>query len=604
MTNHDELYKEEELHVLKELSSSLKARSEQDEGIKQMLSLVQTIKGADGTDGVGIASIETKQSDEAVTFEVKMTNGSTQSFEVNVVKGKDGQDGASIPGKDGEDGKSATVKLGNVTYGDTPSIKNVGDEHNAILDIVLAKAIKPKPGKDGRDGVGFTWRGNWVAGVQYSKNDVVASEGSSYVALTNTRGQRPSTAAWGLVAQRGSDGANGISRGGSSNQSGGGGGGAVSSVAGRMGDVVLTKNDVQLSNVDNTADVDKPVSSAQATAISSAVSTKANDSSVVHVTGNEAIAGIKTFSDTPMFNTGIDLTAITAPAYQAGLMYFDSTEDAFTVYSNDANVSLNLGQEQYIRVMNSTASSIANGIPVYLSGATSGTVNITPAINTTLVGSQTIGLTTETIAAGAMGYVTVQGKVRNINTAAFTAGAAVYVGATAGALTSTIPANPAFIARVGIVLVSSATVGVILVSIEPPALFTAQGASVDIGLVLSNAGLRSAGTAYPLSTSGPVSAVGSVRFGVATVTAAITLTTSSVMNQMASAATVNYNITLPATTTAGYEFMIKKTDATAFTITVLGTIDGVTNYVLSTQYKYVRIISTAVSGVWSVVGNN
>lgn len=49
--------------------------------------------------------------------------------------------------------------------------------------------------------------------------------------------------------------------------SGGSGGSDVSSVAGRTGDVVLTKADVGLSSVDDTADTAKPVSSAQATAI-------------------------------------------------------------------------------------------------------------------------------------------------------------------------------------------------------------------------------------------------------------------------------------------------------------------------------------------------
>ena len=41
----------------------------------------------------------------------------------------------------------------------------------------------------------------------------------------------------------------------------------VSSVAGKTGIVTLDKSDVQLGNVDNTADMDKPVSTAQATAI-------------------------------------------------------------------------------------------------------------------------------------------------------------------------------------------------------------------------------------------------------------------------------------------------------------------------------------------------
>lgn len=49
-----------------------------------------------------------------------------------------------------------------------------------------------------------------------------------------------------------------------SNKGGGGsGGGAVTSVNNKTGDVILTKNDIGLTNVDNTADADKNVNSAQ-----------------------------------------------------------------------------------------------------------------------------------------------------------------------------------------------------------------------------------------------------------------------------------------------------------------------------------------------------
>lgn len=51
------------------------------------------------------------------------------------------------------------------------------------------------------------------------------------------------------------------------NGGGGGGGGAVSSVAGRIGAVTLTKSDVGLANAENTSDANKPVSTAQATAL-------------------------------------------------------------------------------------------------------------------------------------------------------------------------------------------------------------------------------------------------------------------------------------------------------------------------------------------------
>jgi hypothetical protein len=51
---------------------------------------------------------------------------------------------------------------------------------------------------------------------------------------------------------------------------GGGGGGGVTSVNGETGVVVLDKGDIGLSNVDNTSDANKPVSTAQSAAIAAA----------------------------------------------------------------------------------------------------------------------------------------------------------------------------------------------------------------------------------------------------------------------------------------------------------------------------------------------
>jgi hypothetical protein len=53
----------------------------------------------------------------------------------------------------------------------------------------------------------------------------------------------------------------------------------------------VTKAQVGLGNADNTADLDKPIS----TATAAALATKANDSAVVHRTGDETISGNKTF---------------------------------------------------------------------------------------------------------------------------------------------------------------------------------------------------------------------------------------------------------------------------------------------------------------------
>jgi hypothetical protein len=61
----------------------------------------------------------------------------------------------------------------------------------------------------------------------------------------------------------------------------------------------LVKADVGLANADNTSDLNKPVSTAQ----SAALALKASDANVVHLTGNENIAGIKTFADKVGFGT-------------------------------------------------------------------------------------------------------------------------------------------------------------------------------------------------------------------------------------------------------------------------------------------------------------
>ena len=78
-----------------------------------------------------------------------------------------------------------------------------------------------------------------------------------------------------------------------------GGGGAVSSVAGRTGAVILTKTDVGLGNIDNTTDASKPISTATQTALTA----KATDTAVVHNSGTETVAGVKTFSSSPIVPT-------------------------------------------------------------------------------------------------------------------------------------------------------------------------------------------------------------------------------------------------------------------------------------------------------------
>lgn len=140
-------------------------------------------------------------------------------------------------------------------------------------------------------------------------------------------------------------------------------------------------------------------------------------------------------------------------------------------------------------------------------------------------------------------------------------------------------------------------------------------ATVDLGTALSSMGLRAAGTAYPLTTSGTVTLSGALNVtgtittsrarvvSSAALTGAVTLATTSAEFQTADATSAAFTITLPSTSTPGYTFTIKKVDSSANAVTIAGTIDGVSaGYTLAAQNETVTLMSTSVSGTWRVAG--
>lgn len=134
-----------------------------------------------------------------------------------------------------------------------------------------------------------------------------------------------------------------------------------------------------------------------------------------------------------------------------------------------------------------------------------------------------------------------------------------------------------------------------------------QTAGTDLGVVLSNKGLRAAGTAYAITTSGATALSGTVVLGdhgfrspVGLKTTTTTLTSGNGMNNSCDATSGAFTITLPAASASnGQTFWFKKIDssANAITITRAGsdTIDGATTYVLSTQYQWVQLINDGTS---------
>lgn len=187
------------------------------------------------------------------------------------------------------------------------------------------------------------------------------------------------------------------------------------------------------------------------------------------------------------------LTSQASPTYTAGKLVYDQTMESLTFYNNDSNVALQIGQEEWIRVVNNTGSTIPNGAAVYINGASAGMPTV--ALAQSNAGATTIGagLATEAITNGATGYVTCIGNVNGLDTSAFTAGQTVYISSTvAGGLTATAPTAPNYRYRVGIVGVSSATIGTIHV--------TPSTAALGNGTANQVFGMNTAGTAQEVKS--------------------------------------------------------------------------------------------------------
>lgn len=131
-------------------------------------------------------------------------------------------------------------------------------------------------------------------------------------------------------------------------------------------------------------------------------------------------------------------------------------------------------------------------------------------------------------------------------------------------------------------------------------------ANADLGTVLSDAGMRTAGTAYPITTSGAVALTGGFRTGFNTRTANTSIVTTNAPTNMCNASAGAITMTLPSTSTGGHRFLFKKIDSSANTVTIAassgGSIDGAASVVLDAQYKWVEVISSTTSAVWYIGG--
>ena len=159
---------------------------------------------------------------------------------------------------------------------------------------------------------------------------------------------------------------------------------------------------------------------------------------------------------------------IANPAYQQGRVFYDSNAKALSYYNDVNGVTINIGQEEVIRVFNNTGADILNGQLCFISGASDEFPEVTLAqADTEATSASTIGMATADIPDQTYGYITTSGLVHDVDTATFTAGETLYLSdSVAGGYTNVAPLQPSYAIVIGYVTSIDATTGAIYIHID------------------------------------------------------------------------------------------------------------------------------------------
>lgn len=152
-----------------------------------------------------------------------------------------------------------------------------------------------------------------------------------------------------------------------------------------------------------------------------------------------------------------------------GDMYWNSTDNTVDIVVDATNgVTLQLGHEQYVRIVNKTGVQINDGQVVYINGAQGNRPTVALARANAFATSSIIGVATQNIADNAEGNITTFGVIHNYNTSGFAAGDTLYLSPTTpGLITNVAPSSPNYVVMVGKAL-DSTNNGHILILTQPP----------------------------------------------------------------------------------------------------------------------------------------
>ncbi len=162
------------------------------------------------------------------------------------------------------------------------------------------------------------------------------------------------------------------------------------------------------------------------------------------------------------FNTATDsLNAV-------GRLRWNDVDGTLDLGLKGGNVTLQIGQEQVVHIYNNTAGNFSDLQVVRVTGSQGQrlTASLAQANNETN-SAKSFAVVTEPILKNQVGFATVLGLVREVNTAAFPEGSALYLSPTvAGGMTATRPVAPNHAVFIGWCVRSHAVQGSIFVNIQ------------------------------------------------------------------------------------------------------------------------------------------
>ncbi len=162
----------------------------------------------------------------------------------------------------------------------------------------------------------------------------------------------------------------------------------------------------------------------------------------------------------------INLSPLPPPAHQEGRIFYDTESKSLCVYSDIPGVTLNIGQEQHIRVVNKTGSTITNGSAVRQSGVDLSTQlpMIANGMADLYDGARILGIATDDILADATGIVTTFGTVSDLDTSGLVAGDMLYLSeSTPGGW---VTEAPTLATGLGIVVIADGSIGRVFVKVD------------------------------------------------------------------------------------------------------------------------------------------